>query len=451
MYICYQVIACALFVLIFPMFLLYSLMTGRHWERLGQRLGSYPGLAPKEKCRPRIWLHAASLGEVQAAKAVIVEIRALSPQVEIVLSTMTAHGYLHAVTSIGGNAVLVLAPLDVPFVVDRAITAIDPDLYVCIETELWPLLLKKMAGRDRPLLLINGRMSSGSFRCYRQVGPFMRDVLAQFTEAAMITRADWQRYIDLGLDPKRGRVLGNVKYDLVLPRDPGAVRARSKAILRSVIGGQVIIAGSTHEGEEELLLALLDDDQAPPGRLLVVAPRHPRRIPQLMKMLAGRGQDFDLYSALCGGRTRGSNLVLVDTMGQLADLYSAADFVFCGGSLVPKGGHNIMEVALWGLPVFYGPHMDDFNDATRMLEEAGAGFMVPDVRYLSERIAHYQGHPEMYRLACVSAQELILSQQGAALQSARLVLSVLHKREEGMANTVVTDTRCRTGAVNETP
>lgn len=425
MYILYRGISCTLFLLVFPFFLFFSLVTGKCRDKLGQRLGAYPELPVKESGKVRIWLHASSVGEVQAARAIIPEIRGLLPGAEFVLSTMTAHGRQQAENFLGTDVSCVLAPLDVPLIVDRAFSAIDPDLYVCIETEIWPLILKKIADSGRRLVLVNGRMSSGSYQGYRKIRGFMVRVLSLFERAALISSSDYERYVALGLDRQQSQVVGNVKYDLALPQDSAEVRDRYRSILGIAEGSEIVIAGSTHGNEEEQLLALLNDEYAGSGRLLIIAPRHLERIPQLQKMLANKQQPFDLFSNLNKGQARKNNLVLIDSMGELASLYSVADYVFCGGSLVPRGGHNVMEAALWSRPVFYGPHMSDFKDATRMLEDGGAGFMVPDVQYLIDKINYYRDHQQEYCLACTNAGELARSQQGAAGKQAEMVVSLL--------------------------
>jgi len=425
LYIFYQVITCTLFLLIFPFFWVFSFVSGRHRDGLGQRLGVYPELNKKAEGNVRIWLHASSVGEVQAARAIIPEIRRLLPGADFVLSTMTVQGRLVAEKFLGKDVTCVLAPLDVPLIVDRSLAAIDPDLYVCIETELWPLILKKIVQRGRQLALVNGRMSKSSYGSYRKIRRFMARILVHFEQMAVISSADRERYVGLGMDPGRVQVLGNVKYDLALPPDQTAVTARYRSLLGIESGCEVLIAGSTHGNEEEQLLSLLDDGLEKGRQLLILAPRHLERLPQLRLMLEQKGYHFDLFSDLEKGQVRQADLVLVDCMGELAMLYSVADYVFCGGSLVLRGGHNVMEVALWSKAVFYGPNMSDFRDATVMLEEAGAGFMVRDAFALKEKIEFFREHQQEYSLACRRAGELARAQQGAARKQAEMVVSLL--------------------------
>ncbi len=425
LYTLYQIVSGTAFLLAFPIFLLFSLVTGKHRDRMGQRLGSYPELFAKKTGVMRIWLHASSVGEVQAARAIIPELHMLLPDAEFVVSTMTAHGRQQAENFLEPDVKCVLAPLDVPLIVNRAFLAIDPDLYVCIETEIWPLILKKIAENGCRLVLVNGRMSAGSYRGYRKVRFFMEGVLSRFERAALISSSDFERYVALGLDHTESQVLGNVKYDLTLPDGSGKIRDRYRALLGMDNDSELVVAGSTHGNEEEQLLALLADENVGSKRLLLIAPRHLERIPQLQKMLENKQQPYDLFSNLKKGQVRKNSLILVDCMGELSTLYSVAEYVFCGGSLVPRGGHNVMEAALWSKAVFYGSHMADFKDVARMLEDAGAGFEVSDVQDLIDKINYYRDHKKEYRLACTNAGELAHSQQGAAGKQAKMMVSLL--------------------------
>ncbi len=429
MYICYQIVSSLAFLLVFPFFLLFSLVTGKHRNRLEQRLGIYPKQLKKQPGVLRIWLHASSVGEVQAARAIIPKIRKLLPDAEFLVSTMTAHGRQQAKKCLDADVICVLAPLDVPFIVGRAFHIIDPDLYVCIETEIWPLILKTISDNGRSLVLANGRMSESSHKGYLKIRSFMGQILSLFEHAALISVKDYDRYVSLGLDGNNSQVLGNVKYDLSLPQNCETVRQHYRLILGLDEESEIVVAGSTHGNEEEQLLPLISPECGKNKRLLLIAPRHLERVPQLRKMLDSKRQPYDLLSTLKTGRSRNHNLILVDCMGELASLYSVADYVFCGGSLVPRGGHNVMEAALWSKPVFYGPHMADFKDAARMLEDAEAGFEISGVQDLIKKLNYYRDHNQEYRLACSNAGKLAKSQQGSAKKQAEMMVSLLKKKE----------------------
>lgn len=422
MYALYTLIVGLLFYSLLPLLLLFVLITGRHRDGLAERFCLYPAL-PKETGKERIWLHAASVGEVQAARALIAELRDLRPRAEFVVTTMTLHGRKVAERQLAPIPCR-LAPLDVPGVVGRAVQKFYPDVYICLETELWPLLLRKAASRGVRVVQLNGRLSAKAAGGYQQWRWFFRRVLACFNAMAVIGEPDRKRYLALGADPSRLQVLGNVKYDLRLPDEPDRVREEFARTLGVDAETRVLVLGSTHGGEEELLLPLLRT-LAEAGWLMVLAPRHLERLDALQGMLAAEGIAFDCFSRLRQGDRRRQPVVILDSLGELASLYSIADYAFCGGSLVPRHGHNLMEAAIWGKVVFFGPSMEDFHDAAQQLEAAGGGFMVGSVDELMERILEFEQHPESYRLACLRAGDAARAQLGAARRQAALVAGCL--------------------------
>jgi 3-deoxy-D-manno-octulosonic-acid transferase len=216
LYVLYRLIIGLIFYCLLPLLLLFVLITGRHRQGLGERFGLYPAL-PGEKRGKRIWLHAASVGEVQAARVLIAELRALRPDTGFVVTTMTLHGRNVAARQLGPDIPCLLAPLDVPGIVERAVTRIGPDAYVCLETELWPLLLRTTAARGIPTVHLNGRLSAGAAAGYRRWRWLFRRVLANFAAMAVISEVDRDRYLALGAIASRLQVLGNFKYDLQLP------------------------------------------------------------------------------------------------------------------------------------------------------------------------------------------------------------------------------------------
>jgi 3-deoxy-D-manno-octulosonic-acid transferase len=424
LYTLYSMIIGLGFYLLLPFALLYVWLSGRHREGLTERLGLYRAI-PRITGRPRIWLHAASVGEVQAARAIMTELHRLLPKAEFILTTMTLHGRKVAHNQLRGEAACLLAPLDVPGIVTRVLDKLAPDVYVCIETELWPLLLHAAARRGVRVVQVNGRLSAGSVAGYKKTGLFFRKVLANFSAMAVISEADRERYLQLGAVDGRLQVAGNVKYDLRLPAEPELVRQRLRQILGIDDETEVLVAGSTHTGEEELLLPLLPRLGVDRPFLLLVAPRHLQRLGGLQEMLYGKGIGFHLFSELAATGRRRHSLVLIDSLGELAEIYSVATYVFCGGSLVERNGHNIMEAAIWGRAVLYGPSMADFQDAVLLLESVGAGIMVKDAAELAGRIEGFRSDPQAYRQACLRAGEIARKQQGAAVKQAKMIVDCL--------------------------
>jgi 3-deoxy-D-manno-octulosonic-acid transferase len=428
LYIVYQIVIGLLFYAAFPLLLVLVLLTGKHRQGLGQRLGLYGRIPRRYPDEVRVWLHAASVGEVQAAKAIIEAMRRRLPRAGFVLTTMTIHGKKVATEQVPPEVRCLLAPLDVPLIVDHVLNAIDPDIYICLETELWPLLIHKAAARGARLVLVNGRMSEKSFAGYLKIKPLISGILNKFNRITVISESDRERFLAVGAAGVALSVEGNVKYDLALPDDAPAVERRYRSVLAASDSLEILVAGSTHTGEEEMLVALHGRLARERELLLILAPRHLERLPAIMAMLQGRGISFHRFSSLQKGERRRHALVLLDSLGELASLYSVGTFVFCGGSLVHKGGHNMMEAAIWGKPVLYGPSVDDFSDAAELLESAGAGFRVDSAAALEVLIRQFRDMPDQYRLACRRALEVARKQQGSALRQVEIVLQCLKNR-----------------------
>jgi len=416
----YQVISWLFYLIAFPLFSLYSLVSGRHGASLGERLGRVTLRMPTSQ-HPRIWIHAASVGEVQAAKALIPELLKAFPQAALVVSTMTEQGRNRAREDLGQVEACIYAPLDLAPFVRKSLRAVRPDIYICLETELWPTFLRQAAARGTALFLLNARLSEKSFGRYYCFRRMAKDVLGRFAAIAAITAADGERFRALGAPAANITVLGNAKYDRqdVMARPEATDRCRQ--ILGLSADQPVLVAGSTHTGEEEILLEAFATIRASnPTMILVLAPRHIQRLASLEALLTHRGLPWHRWTAV-KNEGRAAAIVLLDTMGELTDLYGAATLVFCGGSLVDKGGHNILEAAAWGKPVFYGPHMQDFADARAILEKAGAGFTVHTASELAAAALALLQNPEQYADVAARARQAVQDNQGAAVAMARLV------------------------------
>lgn len=393
---------------------------------MGQRLGMLPDVGSGATEGVRIWLHAASVGEVQAAKSLLKELEGTVPDADYFLSVMTEQGYAVARGQLAPGVRVFYAPLDLVGVVERVLRIIRPSIYICIETELWPNIIVQARRMGIKLLLLNGRLSEKSYRRYRLLPGFMADLLQRFTVVAAIGKVDRERFLGLGVKSQKLLVSGNVKYDHAREGCTAETEDSYRKLL-SLKDQPVLIAGSTHTGEEELLLDVVRDLKASEeGRRLiwVVAPRHLNRLTEVENLLKQRGVEFDRFSEvkLHGRRTE---VVLVDVMGELASIYSVATVVFCGGSLVERGGHNVMEAAVCGKPVLYGPSMKDFADAAQLLESAQAGYPVKNTRELIGKIHYLLQHQEEYTAVCRRAREVALAQQGSARRQAELVRDVL--------------------------
>lgn len=417
----YNAVVHLAFLIGFPVFFLYSLLTGQYRDGLQDRLG-FPDLPSVANDGGRVWLHAASVGEVQAARALLPVLREELPDAVLMVSTMTVQGLRVARAQLGSDITCFLAPVDLPFAVKRTAYRARPDLYIGLETELWPNLLLHLRRKGIRMALLNGRLSERSFGHYRLIAGLAGKVLGSFDRIAAITEADARRFVALGADPAAMEVTGNVKYDRSLPGGMQIVESYRQRL--GIAPDQpVLIAGSTRGGEEKLLLpAWRELRQKWPELVFILAPRHLERLAEVKALLAAAGEEHDLLSEL---PPRRRPIVLVDTMGDLAGLYALGTFIFCGGSLVERGGHNILEAAAWGKPVFYGPHMKDFADAKEILEAAGAGFQIDSQAALTAAILELAAHPQAYARAAQGAAAAARSQTGAARRQARIAASII--------------------------
>lgn len=419
MFALYRIVVGLLFYFSLPILLLLVALSGRHRQGLLQRFGFYPKHVKDQ--RKRIWLHAASVGEVQAARSVIQELQKRLPTAVFTLTTMTVHGKRVAEDQLDGKISCYLAPLDVPWVVERSIERIRPDIYICIETELWPLLLYALSRANTLTCLLNGRISERTYGSYLKIQWFIKGVVGLFDRIAVISERDKEKYISLGADRSKIIAEGNVKYDIAFSGTRDAIKDHYRNLL-AIDGEEVFIAGSTHTGEEELLLRLYRDSFAKQPTLFIIAPRHIERIIDLESICISEGFNYQLFSDLKEGTSRKEALILVDTMGELAQLYSVGDFIFCGGSLVDRGGHNLMEAAIWQRAVFSGPSNEDFQDSADLLQAAQGGFIVRDITDLGNQIRYFRNHPNEYHAACRRAGESAMKQQGCAERQVRYIL-----------------------------
>ena len=411
-----------------PVFLAWSLATGRHREGLRERLGLLPDF-PLRHDRPTLWLHASSVGEVKAVKSLVNAAEEQKIEANFILTVVTPQGRYMAEKELGDKMPVVFAPIDLPWVVKRFATRLAPALYVCLETELWPGLIHCLHQRGTTLVLLNGRISERSYRGYLRFKGFFSSVLRCFSTISTIQDIDRKRFIGLGAPKAKVETNGNIKYDLGPDYPDAGTRRETVARLReklSISGETVIVAGSTHGGEEEQILDAWASfsDAAGNKALLILAPRHLERLDEVERIVTGRGIACQRYGGLKTA-DRTANCILVDCMGELAALYAIADFAFCGGSLVERGGHNIMEAAVWGKAPFYGPSMKDFADACTLVEDKNAAYPVQNAAMLAEQLLHCRSHRQEYEAACRRAESIAARQQGAAAKQVQLIKNAL--------------------------
>jgi len=394
--------------------------------RLGLKLPKGP-LPPGS---PRLWLHGVSVGEIQAAIPLVRELKTFLPQASFIISTGTETGQVLArkhFTPLG--ALVCYFPLDIPWSVQRYLDYLRPQIFIGLESEIWPNFLTMANARGIRLALVNGRLSDKSLRRFVKYRRYLNNIINLFDIVAAGSLHDYQRFQRLGISPNKLHLTGNLKYDRLLQGRDDARLEEFRAILNSPgTYGPVWLAASTHPGEEEVILDAYAKLLAPsPALNLILAPRHPQRALDLVRLLAGRGFKSQLWSRLKSGEdSRRHPIVIIDTIGDLFTLYGLADVTFIGGSLVPHGGQNILEPAAWGRSPIYGPHLENFLWAKAILEEVGAGIMVTDVASLRQAVERFLAQPEASAELGRLAQAALIPHQGASRRQAELIASLVH-------------------------
>lgn len=349
-------------------------------RRIKERFGLFP--APGfEAC---LWLHAVSVGETIASAPLVHALRARHPELPIVLTTTTPTGS-ERVRALFGDAVFhVYAPYDLPGAVARFMARVRPRLALIMETELWPNTLHHCRARGIPALLLNARLSARSARGYARLAPLTRDILDALGGVAAQAQADGERFVALGLARERLHITGSIKFDIAIDAE---IRQRARALRSSWGSRPVWIAASTHAGEDAAVLAAHRRVLAQhPDALLVLVPRHPERFAGVHRQIgaAGLSAARRSESAPPAGPVQ---VLLGDSMGELLMLYGASDVAFVGGSLVPRGGHNMLEPAAWGLPILTGPSDFNFTAISQKLRAAGAMQIIEGETGLAGQVA----------------------------------------------------------------
>ena len=426
-YAAYALISSGLVVAALPFYWIFSWFSGRGHSSLSQRMGVYSKSLRNLTGSPRIWIHAVSVGEVNVAGAVICGLKQLIPGCAIILSTSTPLGHAASLEKLGREAVCIFAPIDFILSVQKALATVKPDILVCLETEIWPNWLMIAHRMGIRTALINGRLSVRSIRGYLKIRSLMKTILSGMDAFSMIHEADARRIELLGAPSERVSVGGNAKYDLLLDSCVTATREKMAKLYGLEPGQPVLVAGSTRGIEGKVVLAAFQEIHARfPRALLIIAPRHLKHATEIMARARAMGLSGQLRTQIDGViRPRTASVVIVDTMGELQATYSIASVVFCGGSLVPLGGQNVLEAAVWGKPVLYGPSMDDFLEAKELLEDTRAGIQVEDGRELAEKVMYYLSRPDVAAAVGFRAKQALLSRSGAALQHARVIHEVL--------------------------
>ncbi len=396
-------------------------------RRWAERLGWVRPLAP----RPRLWLHAVSVGEIIAAAPLVRMFQARFPRHDVLITTTTPTGSEQVRRLFADAIEHCYLPYDLPDAVGRFLRRTRPTLAVIMETELWPNLYQQLARREIPLVLVNARMSLRSVHGYLKVARLTRGTLGCVTQVAAQGQVDAERLLVLGLPESRLRVTGNIKFDVRVPQDIVDAEQSLRALLGA--GRPVWIAGSTHAGEEELVLQAHRDLLGRyPAALLVLVPRHPERF----ERVAGLCQSVGLSTVRRSQHEpvpASVPVLLGDTMGELLSLYGAADIAFVGGSMVPGvGGHNPLEPAALSVPVLTGPHWENFAEVYPRLLHSGAACQVNGPMELTERLDAWFGDPTARRVSGLAAKDVVAQGRGALDRIITLLSEVVAGEAEGV-------------------
>jgi 3-deoxy-D-manno-octulosonic-acid transferase len=395
-----------LLYLLTPFILLRLLWRGLelrdYWYRWNERFGFVA--VPVEPVA--VWVHAVSVGEALAALPLIRSLIRQHGKGRVLVTTMTPTGSARVRETLGDEVLHTYLPYDLPESVARFLARMRPQQVVVMETELWPNLFRALARRGVPLVIANARLSPRSFRGYSRVSGFAAATLADCTHIAAQSEADAQRFRGIGAIAERVSVMGNIKFDMTLPQEQ-ITRGRA---LRD--GAPVWIAASTHEGEEEAALTAHQQilKTLPQARLILV-PRHPQRFDAVEKLVQKSGLSYARRSA--GNAFAQAQVLLGDSMGEMFMYFAAADVAFVGGSLMPVGGHNVLEPAALGLPVLFGPHMHNFVAARELLLEEKAALEIADADTLAASVLGLLTDSGQARTMGAAGQRAVAANRGA--------------------------------------
>ena len=428
LYTAYTALTSGIFIVWLPLFWAYTRLSGRYRIGLKERLGLIPfDRIDSLNGSPRIWLQAVSLGEIRVAVPVIDAIRKIIPDCSIILSTTTEHGRDFAGSTFKDDVPVIYAPIDFIFSVRKALSRVHPDVMVFLETEIWPAWLAEAQRMGIKTAIVNGRISERSIGGYLRFRPFFRDALKKVDVCSMILENDAARIRDLGADPGKIKVNGNAKYDLLSGQADPVMETEMRQLLNLQPSDSVFIAGSTRRGEEIMVLKAYEIIRRHfPDMILIIAPRHVDRAPVIESLIEAHGYNCQLRSGLNDPSVkRTESIVIMDTFGELFKLYSVGTIIFCGASLIPMGGQNPFEAAVWGKAVFYGPSMEDFMDVKTILENVGAGITVFDHESLADRAIWALNHPDTMKECGARARDAVMNHKGAAEKHAAAIVQLL--------------------------
>jgi 3-deoxy-D-manno-octulosonic-acid transferase len=432
MYVVYSLLI-LLFGLVASPYLAYQAIRYKKYVgSLGQRMGYLPvsfNLDGEES----IWIHAVSVGETLTVPAVVSDLKRRYPNLRIFLSTTTIAGQQAARRNVPDVDAVFYFPFDLAFVVRRTLRLVKPRLFIMMETEIWPNLLRQCKRTGVATMMVNGRISSRSYPRYKMVKTFFRRVLADVDRFCMQSEESARRLIDIGAEPSRVVVTGSLKFDSIERPSAGTFEGRGQnrvlRYFRMTPGRPVIVAGSTMREEEQFVLqAFRRIKESVSNPLLVIAPRHPERFGEVVQLARDRAFVTARRTDLPIDAEPRSDIVILDTIGELAQVYQIATAVFVGGSLVDTGGHNILEPAVFGKPILFGPHMQNFREIADAFIVHDAAIQVTNARALEEALVALLTDPVRRARLGAAARALVESNRGAKDKTLAVVAQLVPLR-----------------------
>ena len=410
---------------IMPAFTMYSQFTGKKRRGLKDHFGWVP-VAEKKPGQKLVWVHALSLGEVNGAAPVLKIIREKRPNIMIAVSVTTDAGYDAAHRLLPFVDHIFFHPLDCWPFINRALDRIKPDLYVLTDTGFWPSMLMSLKDRRIPPMVFNGRISEKSQARYKQIATMVKPLLQSFAFCCMQSERGRTTIQDLGAPAQRVRIVGDTKFD-ALQIVPESERVRLRERFRFPHDGQVLVAGSTHEGEEQVCVeAYLKLCRKYPKLSMVLAPRRLERVGEIVKFLQKENVKFVLRSQIDPRSKPEANIVVLDTLGELAKVYAIADIAFVGRSLkAPGGGHNLLEPVAQGVPVLHGPYIENIQKIAGELKTQGLAFTVADDQTLFSTVRRLLLHADELPRLRKKATAYVQSKKGSSLEIAKYIVAIL--------------------------
>lgn len=427
MYVLYSLAILLLAVVLSPWFLYQALRYRKYVGSVGQRIGILP-VSFNMDAEPSIWIHAVSVGEALTVRALLPDLRAQYPDLKIFLSTTTMTGQQIARERLTEVDAVFYFPFDLPFFVHRTLRLVRPRLFIMMETEIWPNVLRACRQTGVKTLMVNGRISSRSYPRYRLAKGFFRSVLANVDRFCMQSQESARRIIDIGADPARVTVTGSLKFESLESPSAAAGRGAGRVLrfFRVPPSRPVLLAASTVKGEEAAVLAAFAAvRRTHPSALLIMAPRKPERFGEAEALARAEGLRVGRRTSLAVDDEPRADVVILDTIGELAHLFQVATAVFVGGSLIDHGGHNILEPAVHGKPIVFGPYMSNFAEIAAAFLEAGAAVQVDEPAALSAAWVRLVADGAARARLGAAARALVESNRGAKPRTLEAVTALL--------------------------